>query len=240
MILELTEREEIRRQAWMEPDKEICGVVYHDDRDKKNKVFQIRNISGSPENHFEMDPIMFTRCLKRKHVIGIYHSQSSVEFSEMDKVHISSHGYHSFLYSKKCDKFNYMEPIEGEVPFVGIPFEMGTNDCYTLAQKYYKKYLGIELGDYDRDENWFEEDPLLIERNYKNEGFFKLEDGDLPKKHDAIMLTGYKTEHATHPMIYVGDNLLLHHPRDKYSTYDIYTEARRRWTAYILRHESQR
>ena len=60
--------------------------------------------------------------------------------------------------------------------YVGRPFVHGDTDCYGLIRDFYKDQFGIELTNYARTDNWWNEGQNLYVDNFKNEGFYLLDD----------------------------------------------------------------
>ena len=127
-----------------------------------------------------------------------------------------SHNIYSVIYSWKNDNFfEINEDIVKYSKYVGRHFELGKNDCYSLISDFYKNEYNIILKNYFRDDKTFNEEPDIINKHYKEEGFDKINIKDI-KIGDAIVFGMTRT--SVHIGIYIGRNMFLHHERDKYST----------------------
>lgn len=120
----------------------------------------------------------------------------------------------------------------------GLEFEEGWQDCYTLAQDFYRLKMGVELRDYARPGKWFMiGDFAFFDRLFQREGFYQA----TTNPHDvmigdAILMGLGRTEVSNHLAIYVGRGQILHHLTGQKSRLDSYNLRWKERVTKILRH----
>lgn len=128
---------------------------------------------------------------------------------------------------------------------MGKKFIHGTTDCYSLLRDLYKDNLGIELGNYGRQNDWWLNSHNLYADNFSNEGFINLGD-DYPlrdvRPFDVFLvaLPDPRADGPTPPnhcCIYIGDGEIIHHRFNKLSRKAQYKGMMRDYTTHILRHK---
>jgi cell wall-associated NlpC family hydrolase len=90
---------------------------------------------------------------------------------------------------------------------LGKKFRFGTQDCYTLAQEYYKEEFGLVLPNFERDSRVFFQGNNLFIDNFEKVGFKQVFD---LQKHDAILFQ-IAANIPDHVGIYIGDQYFIHH-----------------------------
>jgi cell wall-associated NlpC family hydrolase len=127
---------------------------------------------------------------------------------------------------------------------LGLEFEHGVQDCYSMLQNVYMDCLGIKLNDYARPNDWWLTDKNLYVNNFKNEGFQLLDDISLDKlrPYDVflIALPDPRSEGETpanHCAVYLGEGEVIHHRLGKLSEIKKYTGMLRNFTTHIIRHK---
>lgn len=245
---------DIWRHTTDEYPKECCGVivdgVYH----------PCENIAPDPYNHFEIDPMDFIKLSEIGEIGAIVHSHpdGTAELSEMDKIQMGLHGVDWVIacsgiclvtgerfFDIKLHKFS-----EYNAPLLGREYVHGVQDCYTLVQDYFKRELKIELPNFKRVDDWWEDEnhEPLYQNNFAKVGFEVVDD---LQPHDVILCRVGRTFHVNHALIFVGngklqsentpdcvgDNLVLHHPHGALSKREIFGESWQKRTALIVRHK---
>lgn len=227
--------------------KEACGVIVN------GEYIPCTNIS-TDDNQFEIDVIDLVGAEKEGKITAYVHSHSgfgeaSTKPSQLDMVQMGLHGL-PWVIANGVDVDLY-QPIDYKAPLLGRNYYHGTLDCYSLVKDYYQRELGITLGDYKRDDVWWESadsEPLYLD-NFKAEGFIEV---DTIREHDLILCRLGRTEHVNHALVFIGDgklksertddvigdSLVLHHPYNRESLREIYGEQWQRRAAIIIRHKS--
>ncbi len=232
---------QIRQLASSSPDKEICGLVLD------NGLYPCVNVDKMPDKYFKIAYSEIKQAAETGKIQGVYHSHSSGDDFSTPDIYISERtGLPYFLYVNKSDLFKEHIPQGLEIPYLGRPFLLGVFDCLILAMDYYKKELNIIVKDIV-DEFRFEGDwtkhpanvayQHILYNHLLTQGFVEVKK---LKKHDLILVKapGFRT--PIHCAIYLGDNKILHHPRDKYSLIEDYSLPYKTTTTFILRHGSMR
>ena len=231
MRLRLKNKNQIKKHATQQSPKECCGLIVFNDR---VEIVQAKNLSESPNQHFFIDPKSYLYASHLGEIKGIYHSHlNNPKFSEMDKQNSERTKLWNVLYNITDDSFHSYWPKNYKYKYCGRAFQIGIMDCYTLVQNYYEAELKVKLKKYTREENWSKEAPILFNKEFSKNGLVEVKN---PRKHDIITIKGPNEKIATHLLIYLGNNEILHHPRFGESTIEIYSSIYRRLTEKILRY----
>ena len=255
MRLTKTLKDNIIDHAWGEYPNECCGVIVN------GIYYSCTNIATNPASTFEIDPAELAALSESGDVGAIVHSHPNGEPipSEIDKIQMGLHGVdwvivglgESITGAKYCDIRNH-KPQTYQSPLLGRDYHHGVQDCYSLVRDYYQRELDIDLPDFARVDEWWENanhEPLY-ENNFAKAGFEVITDGTL-QKHDVILCRVGRTHHINHALIFVGDGnltsentadcmgncLVLHHPHSRLSVREIYGESWQKRTALIVRHK---
>jgi len=102
--------------------------------------------------------------------------------------------------------------------YVGVPYDAGKNDCYSIGRRYFLDTYGLRLRNYARPERFWEDPDLDLYQYYRREGFQPV--FDQPYEIGDVLLMPLMTPIATHACIIVDDNLILHHPPGQLSRLD--------------------
>lgn len=235
--------------------KECCGVIV-------GGVYRpCENIAPDPFNHFEIDPMDFMKLSEISEIQAIVHSHpnGTGEPSEMDKIQMGLHGVDWVICGIGKDLLTNDFYIDLQIhqaklhhaPLLGREYVHGVQDCYTLVQDYFKRELNIDLPNFQRTEDWWENENYepLYENNFAKAGFEVVND---IKLHDVILCRVGRTYHVNHALIFVGngkltsentpdcvgDNLVLHHPHGALSRREIFGESWQKRTALVVRHRA--
>jgi cell wall-associated NlpC family hydrolase len=119
---------------------------------------------------------------------------------------------------------------------IGRPFIHGSMDCYGLIRDFYKDNYDIELTNYARPDNWWDQGLNLYVDNYLAEGF-EIFNG-LPKDYlpgDAFLMA-LRSPVANHAGVLLDDGRILHHLYGSLSTADSFRPLYRDTMVAVLRH----
>jgi len=233
-ILTLNLKEKIKIHAEYEKPNEACGLIYKSG--EYIDIYPCKNISSQKQEHFELSPFDYLKAAGRGKIIGIYHSQKDINPSVLDYVVSSGHKIYSVVYSYENDTF--VEINEGAIKYakyIGQAFELGTSDCYSLIQDFYKNEYNIILNNYIRNDNVFKLNPDIVRENYIKEGFIEIQYKDL-QIGDGMVFGLTKT--SPHIGIFIGNNLFLHFPSEKYSTAQFITDSWKKQIIFCARHKN--
>lgn len=117
---------------------------------------------------------------------------------------------------------------------VGLPYIAGRQDCYGLMRRYYDQVWDIQLPNFARPNQFWNDPSLDLYSLYSDYGFEPVFDarweiGD-------TLLMPLRTQIATHAAMIVEDNKVLHHLPGKLSTIE---PLRPRWgnlATTVIRH----
>lgn len=95
--------------------------------------------------------------------------------------------------------------------YLGLPYIFGINDCYSLVRNWYYTHKNIELIDFPRRWEFWKTQNLLMD-NVLLAGFKEISVNEV-ETGDVFFCTfhGYG-KNPVHMGVYVGDNLIEHHP----------------------------
>lgn len=252
-------KDKIISHAWDDFPNECCGLIVQDMMDGGIHYVRLPNISPDPKNSFEIDPQEYAEIEYSFGILAIVHSHPNGEPlpSEVDKVQMGLHGVdwvivglgHTPTGAKYCDIKTH-KPTAYTSPLLGREYHHGVQDCYSLVRDYYERELGIELPDFARVDEWWEnaDHEPLYENNFKKAGFEVIT--GTPQKHDVILCRVGRTHHINHALVFIGDGkltsettpdcvgdcLVLHHPHGRLSVREIYGESWQKRTAFVVRH----
>lgn len=123
---------------------------------------------------------------------------------------------------------------------IGLDFEEGWQDCYTLARRYYSEVMGLDMRDYARPSNWYLYPGFdFFDRLFPEEGFRQAttNPGDIVVG-DALLMAMGRTHTSNHIAVYVGRGMILHHLTGQKSRLDPYNLKWRERVTRVLRHPS--
>lgn len=217
------------KQLALQTNNEVCGAIVN------NNVYPCQNISINPEKNFIISPLDYLKINKIGKINYIYHSHNqNPTFSEFDEINLHNLKLRGFLYCKETDSFNYFFPESYQNTYVGRPFEIGISDCYSLVYDYYKNELNIKLPEIKRADGWYKKTPNIVNENIPPSFIkIKLEEG---KKNDIVIFDLLDNNVPCHFGIYLENDLILHHQRNKLSTIELMPPERKKRVAYLLKY----
>lgn len=101
---------------------------------------------------------------------------------------------------------------------LGLAYDPGYQDCYSLVRKYYAQEWGLELPNFARPHNFWEDPNLDLYQLYKTVGFKPVFDEPL-QLGDGLLMPLF-TKFATHGGVLAADNKILHHLPNRLSSLD--------------------
>jgi proteasome lid subunit RPN8/RPN11 len=225
--MKLTKRvQNLIKQHAADNSDEICGFVIQGTRSQS--YFPCTNVSSVPAESFTIPAEDWIAAEKLGEVQAIVHSHPNSEpyLSGADRVaqHQSLLPW-VLITGGEIKTFRYAPLLRGRV------FEYGKHDCFTLIRDAFM-LAGIEFRDHQRIDIDYDAEIHSFETNLPDGGFSKVQDlqvGD-------VILTAYSNIPA-HVMMYIGHGEVIHHKLDRLSSKELYTEALRRRTDSIWRHQ---
>jgi proteasome lid subunit RPN8/RPN11 len=228
-------KQQIKEQAILNKPFESCGLLLSTRKDGYLSIYPCKNIACDKENYFELfhgDYLRASNDIKNK-IVGMYHTQCNSGASLYDYVISKGHNIYSIVYSWKTDTFfEINDSVQKYIKYIGKEFNIGITDCFSLVRDFYKNEYNINIFNYLRTDNWFKDNPKIIEESYGKEGFLNIDNKSELKNGDVI---GFKSKHFG---IYLENDLLLHHKRGRLSNVEPFTKEYKDLISNIYRHKS--
>tara|TARA_B100001564_G_C20336984_1_gene532724 strand:- start:31 stop:420 length:390 start_codon:yes stop_codon:yes gene_type:complete len=117
-------------------------------------------------------------------------------------------------------------------PLVGLKWDYGKQDCYTLVRQYYE-LIGVKLPDFPRPEDLGTTDSIFL-RYAKSLKFEPVVFSARQKSDLLVMRLGTRT--PMHGAIYLGDDKILHQRVDSISAVEPLRQYYRKRIAAVFRH----
>lgn len=225
---------EAEAHAQLAYPRECCGLLIVEKG--RERYVPCRNLATGTEQ-FILDPADYARAEDRGQIIAVVHSHpdASANASEADKVACEASGLPWHIVGWPHGTWRSIEPTGYRAPLVGREFVHGVLDCYALIRDFYGEDLGIELPDFDRRDDWWNQGQNLYVENFAKAGFVQVDD---LRQHDVILMQ-ILSPVANHGAVFFEDNSLLHHLHGRLSSRDVYGGYFRQVTTHILRHKTK-
>ena len=217
--------------------KEMCGVIVNNGGvDTFLPIPNIAHKYGIDEkDSFVIDPMVYSSLEDRFEIKAIVHSHPDANStpSVHDRVRCNQGEIPWVIVSYPNIDLSLTHPNKSP-DLEGREFVHGVQDCYTLIKDFYAT-KGITLGEYVREDEWWQKDKDYYLDNYGKEGFYEIEEKDLQAGDLILMqIESPKTNHAA---ILVSDNIILHHLYGRPSCKGVYGGYWRDRTTRLLRHK---
>ena len=237
MTLPSSLKEQILQHAKDEHPRECCGLVCV--VKGRRRYFPCRNLAATPDEHFVMDPVDYANAEDKGEVVAVIHSHPTMnpKPSEADLVACEKTGLPWHIVNPLTEEWGFCEPSGYQLPYVGRVFAHGVVDCYSLCRDWYAREWGLQLRDYDRRDQWWEQGQNLYLDNFQKEGFRQIPIEEL-QRGDALLMQ-LSSPVPNHAAVYLGDQQVLHHVQGRLSSRDVYGGYYLKNTACALRHESR-
>ncbi|HEX8586163.1 MAG TPA: Mov34/MPN/PAD-1 family protein [Allosphingosinicella sp.] len=235
---------EFKAHAIAEYPRECCGVVVI--WKGKYRYIRCHNLAQSGDQ-FTMSDEDFTNAADLGEIVAICHSHpnappqpSQADLVECENaelyewhiinVHVNDNG------QVECGAMHSFNPSGYAAPLVGRRFHHGTLDCFTLIRDYYATEHGIEIPNFAREDNWWNNGQNLYRDNFQRAGFRELTDAEDVQVGDVFLMT-IRSPVENHAAVYIGDGMILHHFWGRLSSRDPYLGYWRENTTVALRHK---
>jgi len=241
-------QEQAKKHSIKNATEEVCGLIISKDN---NLVYiAARNIAENKKNHFAIDPNSYMYAASIGKVVACFHSHiKNTSFSWTDINNSFKLNLPYYLYDIKEDKMKYFSPIDHKEykKYLYLKFNYGKNDCFSLIRSFYKNQLNIEISDPEQDRamKYMPPENCLIwsREKYKqwaNENnLLDIDVNDISqlKKYDILVFNGLNKGEPNHGMIYIGNELVLHHPFNDISKIESIRKAHFKFLKFTIRHE---
>lgn len=222
--------------------EEACGFLLGD-----GSYFPCKNSAPNPQEHFRIRPEDWANAEDKSPIIAVVHSHPNwtEKASESDRVSCEASGLPWHIYSVHTNEagevfrsgMSTITPSGYRSPLVGRPFDHGTLDCLQVILDYYLWERSLDLGQYQREDNWWNNGQNLYLDLLPQAGFKRV-DGDpedIDLQEGDIILMQVKSpvpNHAgiylksgilrTQPELYPAPGSILHHMYGSDSKRDVY------------------
>lgn len=223
--------QELCRLAALYPGKEACGYIGADHR-----AVLVENVALTPSDEWRMRPGAVP-----SDALAVWHSHPDGPAypSHADMVYsIASALPHAIVVDDSVLWFGEGVPKR---PLIGREFRHGITDCYSAIRDAYFA-CSIDLPDYPREWQWWNNGENLYNDFFKHAGFKEIEFSDaLP---GDVLLFCIRSNVINHAAIWCGGDLIFHHvsanlPIDTRRLSVTDSLARwQRFLAKVLKHEN--
>lgn len=208
-----------------ESNIEVCGFLYINFNTMN--FYNCKNISINPQNTFEISQDDYLKVENMGTIVGIFHSHvdEDSDFSESDKHLAEEMNLPIFCYSKLDKKIQEYRPNDYRTNLYQREFVRGIYDCYSLVRDYYWNNFQYLLDDFDRSNNFENENSPIILENFEKQGFYIPENQIDIKEHDILLYKSIKCAYPHHFEIFIGNSRTLQHLKNRLSGKDIISEG---------------
>jgi proteasome lid subunit RPN8/RPN11 len=225
--------EAMRAHALAAYPNEACGLVAV--IKGREQYVPCRNEADSPTQGFVMPGEDYIAVEEAGEITACVHSHpdDSAKASDADRVRCEASGLPWYIVAVHRDPadgstavagINSIVPEGYEAPLVGRNFHHGVLDCYTLIRDWYKRERGIELPDFKRPDDWWNDGHSSLYMDHFAEAGFEPYPKDTPLEIGDVILMQIRSGNdvPNHAGVYVGDGKMLHHLLGRLSSRDVY------------------
>lgn len=199
---------------------EACAYVID------QKLVPVENISKNPREEFELstaDSLLYTKAkgFIHSHPDGPFHPSAT----DMRSQKATKIPFGLMTVTKDSASVTiWMHDKNLSLPLEDRPFIHGISDCYSAVRSHKFQTSGIVLPDFPRDYEWWEAtaerpaDNLYLE-NFGKAGYSIISSNEEMIESDVILMN-IQTNIVSHAAVYLGNNLIYHHLRDRISRKD--------------------
>jgi proteasome lid subunit RPN8/RPN11 len=220
----------IGKHAQADYPRESCGLLIV--VKGRRRYVPCSNVAAGTD-HFRLPADEYAAAEDLGEIIGIVHSHpdAPAQPSQADLVACEASGLPWHIVrvdlidgAPLAGELATIEPTGYQAPLVGRQFSHGVLDCYQLIVDWYARERGIELKQFDRADNWWNDGKSdLYNEGFPQAGFVKLPP-DAPMEAGDVILMQIRAMNGVpnHAAIYLGDGLILHHLHGRLSSRDVY------------------
>lgn len=204
--------------AKMSPMFEICGYIVRGSGGKFD-FFKCENIAVNRCDSFEIDMVDTDAARALGEIVYVVHSHPDKfqlpHLSAFDRMAQYDNRDGDWMLIKSDWTVGIYPPI---AKFRGRDYVTNKQDCYSIMKDYFAM-TGVEMEDYNRDSDWWDEGKNLYLDNIEREGFKRVEMSDIQP--GDVMLFSYAANVPNHCGIYLGENEFIHHMTSRKSKIDL-------------------
>lgn len=191
-------------------------------------------------NNFIIKPEDYANAEDLGDIVAVAHSHVSqpARFSKVDLACLNKGNVPWVLYSILDDGILEKYPEHKIEDYLNREYVYAVQDCYSIVQDYYIQELEIDLGPPPKQDPLDPTKGAGLYKVYEEYGFYEIPMKDL-QKGDCILMCNNSTE-PNHAAIYLGDNVVLHHPAGRLSHRSIYGGYWMKNTWKCIRHKDRK
>jgi proteasome lid subunit RPN8/RPN11 len=198
--------------------REACGLLIGTDAGIDYKPCE--NLSENA-NQFYIKPSDYADAEDQGKVLAVVHTHvnEAPTPSAADRTSCATSGLPWLIMSIPLYETEWLMPEAYIAPLIGRKFVFGVHDCYSIIRDWYMMELGIQLPDFEREDNFWEPGPNqknLYLDNFEKAGFYRLPSGTEPQRGDVFLMQ-IRTPIPAHGAVYIGDDMIIHHLQSKNS-----------------------
>lgn len=228
--------QEFQAYAMEQYPKEACAYILDD------MLVTVPNVSPNPNEEFEL---AYEDALIMAEAQGFIHSHPDGDRwpSGLDMQTQMQHDKPFGIVTVTADSCSdsvWWGNHTLSLPLEERPFVHGITDCYSLVRAEKFQRDGIILPDYPRSFEWWERSrgdkvENLYEENFRNAGYEVVPTTEELKVGDIIFMKIH-TDVVSHAAIYIGNGLILHHLRDRFSRIE-HASSWKKFTEKVVRYK---
>jgi proteasome lid subunit RPN8/RPN11 len=208
-------RQAIQKHAAAEYPRESCGLIVD------GAYRPCTNAAQSGNEHFVISKTDYAEAEDAGEIQAVVHSHpnASPQPSDADRVQCEASGLEWHIISvgmvdgaPEFSDLVSLRPSGYEAPLIGREFAHGVLDCYTLLQDYYRRELGVELANFDREDDWWHKgQDLYSAANIEGQGFQLFKPDEVELQEGDLIFMQVRAPVENHAAIYIGNNMILQH-----------------------------
>lgn len=244
--------EAIKLHACAEYPREACGLIIA--KGKKEQYVPCRNTSTGPREQFRMSAEDWAAAEDQGAVLAVVHSHPDADPypSEADRVACEETGLPWVIVSVRDGKYESLHqfaPTGYQAPLLGRPFFHGVLDCYSMIRDVYRREFGIELLEWEREDDWWNAGKDYYMDRFEQTGFRKLRSDETVQIGDVVLMAVHapvanhagvyldKRPLSEAPHLFKVPNAMIHHLYGRLSERVVYGGYWAEQTRAILRHK---
>lgn len=229
-------RQEALKHAQAAYPNEACGLVVI--VRGKERFWPCANLSETPQDQFIINPADYSAAEEAGEIVGVFHSHVHIPPtpSQADLVSCEATGLRWYIVNPQTEEWAEFAPSGYEAPLVGRTHCWGRLDCWSIVRDWYQRERGITLIDLPRAAGFWRRGENILGDNYQRAGFVPIAEDEAMQAGDVILTQTGDSPFPNHVLLYLGDDLILHHAENRLSSRDIYGGWYRKHTVKVLRY----